>query len=162
VGGAEALPFPDERFDLVCAFEIVEHVPNDRAVLEEIGRVLKGGERFIFSVPLHMEYWSRYDVLAGHTRRYDPAALEPLLRECELVIETYNVTFSPRNSHYRNVAASLATRFWRLGVALEEKLALPVYTWLDRRRGIKWEKGDFARGTARANNVIIVCRKETQ
>ncbi|NIN69693.1 MAG: methyltransferase domain-containing protein, partial [Anaerolineae bacterium] len=58
VGGAEALPFPDEHFDLICAFEIVEHVADDKAVLKEISRVLKEGERFIFSVPLHMEYWS--------------------------------------------------------------------------------------------------------
>ncbi len=160
VGGAEALPFPDEHFDLICAFEIVEHVADDRAVLREISRVLKEGERFIFSVPLHMEYWSRYDELAGHMRRYDPNALECQLGEYELVIERYNVTLSPRNSRYRNMAAYLGSKFWRLGVALEGGLALPIYTWLDRRRGIKWEEGDFVEGTRRANNVIIVCRKE--
>jgi SAM-dependent methyltransferase len=160
VGCAEALPFPDAQFDLICAFEIVEHVPNDKAVLKEISRVLKQQERFIFSVPLHMEYWSRHDELAGHMRRYDPAALESLLREYELVIERYNVTFSPRNPCYRNITAYLATRFWQLGVALEGGLALPVYTWLDRRRGIKWKEGNFVEGTRRANNVIIVCRRE--
>jgi len=160
VGSAEALPFPSEWFDLICAFEIVEHVPNDRAVLSETSRVLKEGQRFIFSVPLHMQYWSRHDELAGHMRRYDPTALESLLRHYELVIERYNVTISPRNPLYRNITAYLATRFWRLGVALEGGLALPVYTWLDRRRGIKWEDSSFAQGTRRANNVIIVCRKE--
>jgi SAM-dependent methyltransferase len=159
VGCADALPFADERFDLICAFEIVEHVLDDKAVLEEVSRVLKEGERFIFSVPLHMEYWSRYDELAGHVCRYDPAELESLLRDNDLVIERYNVTFSPRNSCYRNITAYLATKFWRPGVALEEVLALPIYTWLDRRRGIKWEQGNLAEGTSRANNVIIVCSK---
>jgi SAM-dependent methyltransferase len=162
VGHAEALPFPDEHFDLICAFEIVEHVPDDRAVLKEISRVLKGDQRFIFSVPLHMEYWSRHDELAGHMRRYDPAALESLLGEYALVIESYNVTLSPRNCYCRNVTAYLATKFWRLGVALEGRLALPIYTWLDRRRGIRWDEGDFVEGTNRANNVIIVCRKENK
>jgi len=160
VGHAEALPFPDGQFDLICAFEIVEHVPDDRAVLKEISRVLKGGERFILSVPLHMEYWSRYDELAGHVRRYDPAALESLLREYELVIERHNVTLSPHNRCYRNVAAYLATRFWRLGVALEERLTLPICAWLDRRRGIEWDEGSIAEDTRRANNVIMVCRKD--
>ncbi len=160
VGSAEHLPFPDEQFDLICAFEIIEHAPHDGAVLKEISRVLKEEEDFIFSVPLYMEYWSRHDELAGHKRRYEPAALESLLAEHGLVIQRYNVTFSPRNSCYRNTTAYLATKFWRLGVALEEGLALPLYTWLDRRRGIKWEEDSFVEGTSRANNAIIVCRKE--
>lgn len=161
-GSAEALPFPDESFDLVCAFEIVEHVLDDEAVLSEISRVLKSGEYFIFSVPLHMEYWSRHDELAGHVRRYDPAALESRLTDCGLVIERYNVTRSPSNTLYRNVTAYLAGKLWRLSVASEEKIALPVYTWLDRRRGIQWQEGGFAEGARRANNVIVLCRKEAK
>ena len=93
-GSADHLPFPDEAFDLICAFEIVEHVPDDRAVLQEISRVLKNGERLVLSVPLHMQYWSRYDELAGHVRRYDPAALESLLADFALPIEKYSITFS--------------------------------------------------------------------
>jgi SAM-dependent methyltransferase len=161
VARAEALPFADERFDLVCAFEIVEHVPDDRALVQEISKVLKEDGRFIFSVPLHMEYWSRHDELAGHIRRYHPAALESLLGDYELAIERYSPTLSPRNSWYRNSTAYLAARFWRLGVALERRLALPIYTWLDRRRGIKWQEGRFPESTRNANSVIIVSTKET-
>jgi len=158
-GSADALPFPDDRFDLICAFEIVEHVPNDRAVLLEARRVLRDGQRFVFSVPLHMAYWSRHDELAGHVRRYDPAELASLLVECGLPIEKYYVTFSPTNSWYRNGSAFLASKFWRLGVALEASVALPFYCWLDRRRGIVWKEGSFAEHTSRANNVIIISRK---
>jgi SAM-dependent methyltransferase len=158
-GSAEALPFPEDCFDLICAFEIVEHVPNDRAVLLEARRVLKDGRRFVFSVPLHMAYWSRHDELAGHVRRYDPSELDALLRECGLPIEKYHVTLSPRNSWYRNGSALLASKFWRLSVALERSLALPFYCWIDRRRGIVWKEGHFAKHTRQANNVIIVCRK---
>jgi SAM-dependent methyltransferase len=160
-GSAEALPFPDGCFDLICAFEIVEHVPDDEAVLWEIARVLRDGERFVFSVPLHMEYWTRHDELAGHVRRYDPSALESLLGRYGLPIEQYTVTFSPRNTWYRNATALLASRFWNAGVALEGGMALPIYTWLDRRRGITWSQDGFAQGTRRANNVIIVSRKES-
>lgn len=158
-GSAEALPFPDESFDLICAFEIVEHVPDDRAVLEETSRVLKIGERFIFSVPLHMEFWSNYDKLAGHVRRYDPVVLESLVDEHGFQIEKYNITISPGNPCCRNAAAYLASKFWRLGVALEERVALPIYTWIDRRRGIQWEEGRFPEDARGANNAIIVCRK---
>lgn len=158
-GSAEALPFPDESFDLICAFEIVEHVPDDRAVLEETSRVLKIGERFIFSVPLHMEFWSNYDELAGHVRRYDPVVLESLVDEHGFQIEKYNITISPRQPCCRNAGAYLASKFWRLGVALEEGVALPIYTWIDRRRGIQWEEGRFPEDARGANNAIIVCRK---
>lgn len=158
-GSAEALPFPDESFDLICAFEIVEHVPDDRAVLEETSRVLKIGERFIFSVPLHMEFWSNYDKLAGHVRRYDPVVLESLVDEHGFQIEKYNITISPGSPCCRNVGAYLASKFWRLGVALEERVALPIYTWIDRRRGIQWEEGRFPEDARGANNAIIVCRK---
>jgi SAM-dependent methyltransferase len=159
-GSAEALPFPDGCFDLICAFEIVEHVPDDRSLLFEIGRVLKNGERFVFSVPLHMEYWSGHDELAGHARRYDPSELESLLAEYGLPIEKYQVTFSPHSTWYRNASAFLASRFWKLGLAMEASVALPVYSWLDRRRGIRWNEGLFAERTRRANNVIMVCKKE--
>jgi len=111
-------------------------------------------------VPLHMEYWSRYDELAGHARRYNPSELESLLAEYGLPIEKYQVTFSPHNTWYRNASAFLASKFWRLGVAMEASVALPVYSWLDRRRGMKWNEGLFAERTRRANNVIMVCKKE--
>ena len=155
----EALPFVDEAFDLICALEIVEHVPDDRSLLREIGRVLKPGGRFLFSVPLHMAYWTRHDVLAGHIRRYDPSALESLLPLYGLSIEEYCNTSSPRNIWYRNATALLASKFWDLGVMLESRLAIPAYSWLDRRRGITWQRGNFVERTSGANNVIIVCRK---
>jgi SAM-dependent methyltransferase len=159
-GSADALPFPDESFDLICAFEIVEHVPDDRSVLREIGRVLKEGQRLIFSVPLHMEYWTRHDELAGHVRRYDPRELECLLADHGLPIERFSTTLSPRNAWYRNASAFLASKFWTLGVAMEARVVLPVCCWFDRRNGVPWRDGDFVDQTQRANNVIIVCRKQ--
>ena len=39
VGDIGALPFPDETFDLVCAFDIVEHVEDDEQVFRELARV---------------------------------------------------------------------------------------------------------------------------
>jgi SAM-dependent methyltransferase len=155
----EALPFIDRCFDLVCAFEIVEHVADDRSLLREIQRVLRPGERFFFSVPLHMHFWTSHDVLAGHVRRYDPAELQSLLDGYGIPIERYSITMSPSSALYRNASARLARRFWRLGVALEGRMALPVYSWLDRRRGMNWQYSEFAGQARHANNAIIACRK---
>ena len=37
------LPFPDNEFDLVCAFDVIEHVENDEQAMEEMKRVCKKG-----------------------------------------------------------------------------------------------------------------------
>src|SRR3954447_25421778 len=42
-GDAHALPFEDGHFDHVVAAEILEHIPNDEAVISEIVRVTRSG-----------------------------------------------------------------------------------------------------------------------
>jgi SAM-dependent methyltransferase len=51
VGDALALPYPDRTFDCVIASEILEHVPADNAMLDELIRVLKVGGRLAVTVP---------------------------------------------------------------------------------------------------------------
>lgn len=48
---ATQLPYDDERFDLVIANHIMEHIPEDRKAMREIYRVLKPGGRCILQVP---------------------------------------------------------------------------------------------------------------
>jgi 2-polyprenyl-6-hydroxyphenyl methylase/3-demethylubiquinone-9 3-methyltransferase len=45
---AEALEFPDQSFDVVCAMDFLEHTPRLAEVIGEISRVLKPGGKFIF------------------------------------------------------------------------------------------------------------------
>lgn len=51
IGNAENLKFPDSYFDLVCAFEVVEHLRNPRNFFKEAKRVLKNGGLFLISTP---------------------------------------------------------------------------------------------------------------
>lgn len=75
LGLVSALPFPDGVFDLVCAFDIVEHVDDDDGALSELSRVAAPGAIFLLSVPLHPSHWSAFDDLVGHRRRYQPEQL---------------------------------------------------------------------------------------
>jgi SAM-dependent methyltransferase len=51
VGDALALPYPERTFDCVIASEILEHVPADNTVIDELIRVLKVGGRLAVTVP---------------------------------------------------------------------------------------------------------------
>lgn len=56
--------------DVVGAFDVLEHIPEDVAVLEEIYRMLRPGGVLIATVPQHPWMWSTTDDLAHHQRRY--------------------------------------------------------------------------------------------
>ena len=51
VGDALALPYSDRTFDCVIASEILEHVPADNTVIDELIRVLKVGGTLAVTVP---------------------------------------------------------------------------------------------------------------
>ncbi len=69
-GSAFALPFGDATFDLVCAFDVVEHTDPDTEALAEIRRVLRPGGRLLMTVPAYQWAWGEHDVANGHHRRY--------------------------------------------------------------------------------------------
>jgi SAM-dependent methyltransferase len=72
---ATRLPFRTGSLPLVCALDVLEHLPDDRAALAEIQRVLGPEGRLLLSVPAHPWMWGRQDVLAEHVRRYRRAEL---------------------------------------------------------------------------------------
>ena len=57
-GSVVQLPFPDGTFDLVTSLDVIEHVEDDGAALEEMRRVLKPGGLLLLTVPAHMFLWS--------------------------------------------------------------------------------------------------------
>jgi len=60
-----------EPFDVVCAFEVLEHVADDAAALTAwLGHVRPGGYALL-SVPMDRERFGPWDRRAGHYRRYD-------------------------------------------------------------------------------------------
>jgi SAM-dependent methyltransferase len=75
VGLATKLPWESGRFDLVGAFDILEHVDDDEGVLSELSRVAAPEATLLLSVPLHVSKWTAFDDLVGHRRRYEPEAL---------------------------------------------------------------------------------------
>jgi SAM-dependent methyltransferase len=56
VGMAQAMPFPDERFDLVIANNLLEHLADPHEIFREVHRVLKPGGCFLFKTPNRYHY----------------------------------------------------------------------------------------------------------
>ena len=72
---------PHETFDLVCAFEVLEHVEDDRAELRGWRDLLRPGGWLLVSVPAHEQRFGAADRRVGHFRRYNPDRLAELLSE---------------------------------------------------------------------------------
>jgi SAM-dependent methyltransferase len=70
---------PDQVFDVVGAFEVLEHIEDDRAALEEWRRWLAPHGHLLLSVPSHQDRFGPADVAVGHYRRYERDDLRRLL-----------------------------------------------------------------------------------
>ncbi len=66
----EELPFPDGRFDLIIATDVIEHLDDDRRALAELRRVAAPGARLVITVPAYRWLWSHHDESHHHKRRY--------------------------------------------------------------------------------------------
>ena len=64
---ARKLPF-DERFDVIGAFDVIEHIEEDEEVLRELYRACRQG--IVLTVPQHKWLWSYLDEHSCHKRRY--------------------------------------------------------------------------------------------
>jgi SAM-dependent methyltransferase len=71
---ARRIPFSEE-FDVVGAYDVVEHIKEDEAVLVQAYRALKPGGHLLLTVPQHAWLWSSSDDYARHERRYSAAEL---------------------------------------------------------------------------------------
>jgi SAM-dependent methyltransferase len=96
----------DEQFDLVCAFEVLEHIENDAAAVKEWATRLRDGGWLLLSVPAYQSRYGPADELVGHFRRYDPDAMAALLSSCgftQIRIEHYGVPLGYLLEAARNV-----------------------------------------------------------
>jgi SAM-dependent methyltransferase len=84
-GTVEDVVDADQRFDLVCAFEVLEHLEDDRAALDDwVARVRPGGW-LLLSTPAFQARYAAWDEVVGHYRRYEPDQLRALLEAQGLV-----------------------------------------------------------------------------
>lgn len=155
-GEITALPYSAGCFDLVAAFDVVEHVADDDRVFTELTRVLTSGGHLVFSVPLHPARWTVFDDCVGHARRYEPAALQALLRRHGLVVEQ-SAVFGMQSNNPRLLRRAVE------GLTRHPAVAVRCYNWLFFPLGLLLQpRLKFTAGLmdlAAVDEILLVCRR---
>lgn len=114
-GDATRLPFPDATFDRIIASEVMEHIPDDLAALDELTRVLRPGGVLAVTIPAWLPEvicWKLSDeyhapkAAGGHVRIYT---------ETELRAKMAGAGLEPGGSHLEH---GLHTPYWWLKCAV--------------------------------------------
>jgi SAM-dependent methyltransferase len=155
-GLVSALPFQDGAFDLVCAFDIVEHVADDDAALSELSRVAAPGATFLISVPLHPSRWTPFDDFVGHCRRYEPEHLLAMLAEYGFEVKQSAVYgMQPKSSYLLDIGMWFLTHRRARALWWYNNIFMPL--------GVRFQKKlDPVPGMIAAENVdeiLLVCQK---
>jgi glycosyltransferase involved in cell wall biosynthesis len=98
------LPFADEEFDAVLISHVLEHVPDDRAALREVRRVLRPGGRAIMQHPLRRDLDATME---------DPSVTQPLERLRVFGQEDHVRVYSENDFATRVEEAGFKTRVLR-------------------------------------------------
>jgi ubiquinone/menaquinone biosynthesis C-methylase UbiE len=86
-----SLSFPDDYFDMVCAFDVIEHIEDDSKGVSEMVRVCKSAGNVFITVPAFKQLWSHHDVINHHYRRYKMSQIESLFKACKgsIIFKSY-------------------------------------------------------------------------
>lgn len=127
----EDIPFAGERFDLICLFDVLEHVKRDAATLHVLHGLLTPNGRLLLTVPAYEWLWGAHDVYLHHERRYGKTALSSKLVAAGFTVKRlsfFNTLLFPLAAFVR-----LKERFGRSKTAMGGALpAAPVNYFLRR------------------------------
>lgn len=93
-GSALDLPFGDATFDVVAAFDVLEHCEPEARAAAELIRVLRPGGMLFIAVPAYQWAWTDFDDAAGHHRRYTRRRLTEVLESQGVTIRRATYAFA--------------------------------------------------------------------
>lgn len=88
----DRVPLPDGSLQYVTALDVLEHVPDDAAVVRGFHRLLAPGGLAVVTVPAGMALWSDWDVALHHYRRYSRPELVALFPPAQWELVHVNYT----------------------------------------------------------------------
>jgi SAM-dependent methyltransferase len=103
------IPFVGDQFDLICLFDVLEHVDDDVGTLVALKQLMTPRGHVLITVPAYRWLWSGHDEFLHHKRRYAASELRRIVDTAALRLE--------RMSYYNTLLFPLAA-----GVRLNERL----------------------------------------
>lgn len=153
------LPFEDRSFDAVLAFEVLEHVEDDEALLRELARVSRPACLLVLSTPVHATRWSPLDDACGHLRRDEPSALFEKVRAAGFAIGGYAWT-PPAPGAFTRIRAWALTSNRRMSTAFVQRWVFPLHAAYQRRFGrLRWTAPDVP-VSGRADDLMLWARRD--
>jgi len=105
----DEIPFENQKFDLICMFDVLEHIDQDTESLIALKNILSKNGRILLTVPAYQWLYGVHDEFLHHKRRYSAKQLERKTAAANLV--------SSRISYFNTILFPLAAI-----IRLKEKL----------------------------------------
>jgi SAM-dependent methyltransferase len=146
-GSGDHVPFPDAGFDLITAFEVIEHIENWPALLAEARRLLAPGGQFVISTPNKL-YYAESRKLSGpnpfHVHEFEfaefKAELERIFPSVAIFLQNHvqGIAFQPAASLGTSTELSVEqtglkpedSHFFLAVCALAQQTGAPTYVYL--------------------------------
>ncbi|BAZ15505.1 hypothetical protein NIES4071_73770 [Calothrix sp. NIES-4071] len=82
----DKIPFENEKYDLIVAFDVIEHLDDDVAALQALRNHLKCDGWLVLTVPAYQFLWSHHDDINHHRRRYRLKGLQQVVRKADFTV----------------------------------------------------------------------------
>ncbi len=155
-GFLQDIGFDAGSFDLIGAFEVLEHIPNDEEFLRELGRITRLGGRLVLTVPMGMKHYCSFDRYVGHVRRYEPDELRTKIERAGFELESFEV----HEQSVHEPAASIYVWFLRNAPRLVAWALRRIFLPLLGRKRIVWHgPSEWSALTAGASDCGAIFRR---
>jgi SAM-dependent methyltransferase len=124
---ARNIPF-EEEFDVIGAFDVLEHIAEDERVLSQVHAALKPRGHMLLTVPQHKWLWSPVDEYACHVRRYSASDLRKKIEAAGFQVL--------RSTSFISILlpAMVVSRFFQSGTSVDKfdpRNELRLSSWLN-------------------------------
>jgi len=131
-GVLESTHFPNDYFDVITMWDVLEHVHNPLMTLQEIARILKPDGILVFRVPNYDstqrkqfgKYWAGYEP-PRHLYVFSPKILSQMLEKTNLTM----IDWTTKSSNYLTFVLSI--RFVLTGKGIKRTTREQILQWLN-------------------------------
>ncbi len=152
----ESLSYAKSSFDLICLFDVIEHMANDQAVFRQLSHLLADGGSLFFSIPLHAHAWTAFDTLVGHYRRYNPNHLVTLLDHHHFTIHrSAPFGMQPKSKLMSQLGTWWLSRHYEMAMSYYNQFFFPL--GLKLQKPLQFKPGLMCDDTI--DEVLVICHR---